>query len=92
MKTKLTETIDNLNINPETTEQVNQLRTKFQDGVQTFMTESENVAKTVTENSSKVQEDIAKLIKQGIDIAVEASQNLNNRLQQATTPVPQPQN
>lgn len=91
MKSKLSETIDNLNINPETTEQVTQLRTKFQDGLQTIVTESENVAKTINENSSKVQEGIARLIKQGVDIAREASQNLNDRLQQAT-PVPQPQN
>lgn len=91
MKSKLSETFDNLNVNPETTEQVNQLRAKFQDGVQTLVTESENVAKTINENSSKVQEGIAKLTKQAIDIAVQASRNLNQQLQQAT-PVPQPQN
>ncbi|XP_011686217.1 PREDICTED: uncharacterized protein LOC105448965 [Wasmannia auropunctata] len=89
MKNKLSETFDNLNVNPETTEQVNQLRTKFQEGVQTLVTESENAAKTISENSSKVQEGIAKFTKQAIDIAVQASQNLNNQLQQATTPQPQ---
>ncbi|XP_011874795.1 PREDICTED: uncharacterized protein LOC105565864 [Vollenhovia emeryi] len=89
MKTRLSEAVDNLNVNPETSEQVNQLRTKFQEGVQTIVTESENVAKTINENSSKVQEGIAKLTKQAIDMAVQASQNFNNQLQQATTPVPQ---
>jgi len=88
MRNKLSETFDNLNVNPETTEQVNQLRAKFQEGVQTLVTESENAAKTITENSGKVQEGIAKLAKQAIDIAVQASQNLNNQLQQATTPQP----
>jgi len=42
MRNKLSETFDNLNVNPETTEQVNQLRAKFQEGVQTLVTESEN--------------------------------------------------
>ncbi|XP_011172161.1 uncharacterized protein LOC105204680 isoform X1 [Solenopsis invicta] len=88
MKTKLSEAVDNLHINPETTEQVNQLRAKFQEGVQTLVTESENAAKTISENSGKVQESIAKITKQAIDIAVKASQNLNQQLQQATTPQP----
>ncbi|XP_071572312.1 apolipophorin-III-like protein [Temnothorax nylanderi] len=92
MKSKLSETFDNLNVNSETTEQVNQLGAKFQEGVQTLVTESENVAKTINENSSKVQEGIAKLTKQAIDIALQASQNLNHQLQQATPAPPQPQN
>ncbi|XP_011631638.1 uncharacterized protein LOC105423558 [Pogonomyrmex barbatus] len=88
MTTKLSEMIDNLNTNSETKEQISQLRAKFQEGVQTLVTESENAAKTISENSNKVQEGIAKLTKQAIDIAVQASQNLNNQLQQATTPQP----
>ncbi|XP_018052972.1 PREDICTED: uncharacterized protein LOC108690278 [Atta colombica] len=89
MKNKLSETFNNLNVNPETTEQINQLSTKFQEGVQTLVSESENAAKTISENSSKVQEGIAKFTKQAIDIAVQASQNLSNQLQQATTPQPE---
>ncbi|KYN03541.1 PREDICTED: uncharacterized protein LOC108773353 [Cyphomyrmex costatus] len=89
MNNKLSETFNNFNFNPETTEQINQLRTKFQEGVQTLVTESENAAKTINENSSKVQEGIAKFTKQAIDIAVQASQNLSNQLQQATTPQPE---
>ncbi|KAG5331146.1 APL3 protein, partial [Acromyrmex charruanus] len=88
MKNKLSETFNNLNVNPETTEQINQLSTKFQESVQTLVSESENAAKTISENSSKVQEGIAKFTKQAIDIAVQASQNLSNQLQQATTPQP----
>ncbi|XP_050464908.1 uncharacterized protein LOC126858541 [Cataglyphis hispanica] len=88
LKTKLSEAVDKLNINPETTEQMNQLGAKFQEGVQTILTESENTAKTISENSAKVQEGIAKLTKQAIDIAVQATQNLNNQLQQATTSQP----
>ncbi|KAL6420138.1 hypothetical protein ACFW04_014084 [Cataglyphis niger] len=88
LKTKLSEAVDKLNINTETTEQMNQLGAKFQEGVQTILTESENTAKTISENSAKVQEGIAKLTKQAIDIAVQATQNLNNQLQQATTPQP----
>lgn len=92
MKNKLSETIDNINVNPETTEQVNQLRANFQEGVQTLVTESENVAKAINENSSKVQEGIAKFTKQAVDIALQTTQNLNQQLQQQATPVPQPQN
>ncbi|KMQ88383.1 hypothetical protein RF55_12146 [Lasius niger] len=88
MKTKLSDMVDNIQVNPETTEQVNQLRAKFQEGVQTLVTESENTAKAISENSAKVQEGIAKFTKQAIDIAMQASQNLNNHLQQATTPQP----
>lgn len=88
LKTKLSEAVDKLNVNPETTEQINQLGAKFQEGVQTILTESENTAKTISENSAKVQEGIAKLTKQAIDIALQATQNLNNQLQQATTPQP----
>lgn len=91
MKNKVSETINNLNMNPDTTEQLNKLHTKFHEGVQTIMTESENLAKTINENSGKVQEGIAKFTKQAVDIVSEASQNLNQRLQQST-PVPQPQN
>ncbi|XP_029659204.1 uncharacterized protein LOC115233099 [Formica exsecta] len=87
LKTKLSEAVDKLNVNQETTDQINQLGTKFQEGVQAILTESENSAKTISENSAKVQEGIAKLTKQAIDIAVQASQNLNNQLKQAT---PQP--
>lgn len=78
--------VDKIQVNPETTEQVNQLRAKFQEGVQTLVTESENTAKAISENSAKVQEGIAKFTKEAIDIAVQASQNLKNHLQQATTP------
>ncbi|XP_070171971.1 apolipophorin-III-like protein [Polyergus mexicanus] len=87
LKTKLSEAVDKLNVNQETTDQMNQLGVKFQEGVQAILTESENSAKTISENSAKVQEGIAKLTKQAIDIAVQASQSLNNQLQQAT---PQP--
>lgn len=84
-KNKLNEVVDKVTITPETTEQVNQLRTRFQEGLQTLITESENTAKTINENSGKLQEDIAKFTKNAIDIAVQASQNLNNQLQQAAT-------
>jgi len=86
VKTRLSDVVDKLNVNPETTEQVNQLRTTFQEGIQTLVTESENAAKNISENSAKVQEGIAKITKQAIDIAVQASENLKTQLQQATTP------
>jgi SMC interacting uncharacterized protein involved in chromosome segregation len=81
-KTKLNEMVEKVTVNPETTEQINQLRARFQEGLQTVLTESENTAKSIGENSSKLQDDIAKLTKNAVDIAVQASQSLNNQLQQ----------
>lgn len=72
----------------QTTEQVNQLRAKFDEGVQTLVNESQNAAKTISNNSEKVQEDIAKFTKQAVDIAVQASQNLSNQLQHAAHTAP----
>lgn len=83
----MSEATNKLNIDTETTEQLNQFSTKFQEGVQTILTESENTAKAINENSAKVQEGISKLTKQAIDIAVQASHNLSNHLQ-PTTPHP----
>lgn len=82
-KTKLNDMVEKVTVNPETTEQLNQLRTRFQEGLQTLVTESENTAKSISENSGKLQEDIAKFTKNAIDIAVQASQNLNDQLHQA---------
>uniref|UniRef100_A0A348G623 Apolipophorin 2 n=1 Tax=Odontomachus monticola TaxID=613454 RepID=A0A348G623_ODOMO len=88
LKNKMTEAVDKMTVNPETTEQINQLRARFQEGVQTVMTESENVAKSISSNSEKLQQDITKFTKDAIDMAVQASQNLNNQLQQAATQAP----
>lgn len=88
LKNKMTEAVDKMTVNPETTEQMNQLRARFQEGVQTVMTESENVAKSISSNSEKLQQDITKFTKDAIDMAVQASQNLNNQLQQAATQAP----
>lgn len=82
MKTKLNEMIDKVSVNPETTEQINQLHTRLQEGIQTLITETENAAKSIGENSNKLQEDIANLAKGALDIAKEATQNLNNQLHQ----------
>ncbi|XP_032681087.1 uncharacterized protein LOC116848758 [Odontomachus brunneus] len=82
-KTKVNELVDKMAVNPETTEQVNQLRARFQEGVQSLLTESENAAKSISDNSEKIQHDVTQFTKNAIDLAVQASQNLNNQLQQA---------
>ncbi|XP_020292026.1 uncharacterized protein LOC109858813 [Pseudomyrmex gracilis] len=85
VKTKLADIPSNLNVNPETTEQVNQLQAKFQEGLQTLVNESENVAKALNKNSEKMQDSISKFTKQALDIVAQASQNFNNQLQQSSS-------
>lgn len=89
VKNKLSEATEKLNINPETAEQVNQLRAKFQEGVQSIVSESQNVIAIANENAGKVQDDFKNIAKKIVDIAVQESQNLSNQLQQAATPQPQ---
>ncbi|XP_014469956.1 PREDICTED: uncharacterized protein LOC106741969 isoform X2 [Dinoponera quadriceps] len=85
LKTKMNEIAESVTVNPETTEQINQLRTRLQEGFQNLVTETQNTAKTVGESTGKLQEDIAKITKNAIDIAVQASHNLNEQLQHAAT-------
>ncbi|CAL7937107.1 unnamed protein product [Xylocopa violacea] len=68
---------------PNAQQQVADLEAKFQQGVQTVLNESDNAAKSLSQHSGKIQEDLAKFTKQAVDIAVQATQNLNNQLQQA---------
>ncbi|XP_012215843.1 uncharacterized protein [Linepithema humile] len=89
VKNKLSEAVEKLNVNPETAEQVAQLRTKFQEGVQSIVSESQNAFAIANENAGKVQDDFKKIAKQIAEIAVHESQNLSNQLQQAATPQPQ---
>ncbi|XP_076641802.1 apolipophorin-III-like protein [Halictus rubicundus] len=66
-------------------QQLADLEAKFKQGVQVVLTESDNTAKNLSQHSSKIQEEIAKFTKQAVDLTVEATQNLNNLLQQAAT-------
>ncbi|XP_076760374.1 apolipophorin-III-like protein [Xylocopa sonorina] len=68
---------------PNAQQQVADLEAKFQQGVQTVLNESDTAAKSLSQHSGKIQEDLAKFTKQAVDIAVQATQNLNNQLQQA---------
>lgn len=68
-----------------TNQQLADLEAKFKQGVQTVLTESDNTAKNLSQHSTKIQEEIAKFTKQAVDLTVEATQNLNNLLQQAAT-------
>ncbi|XP_076303550.1 apolipophorin-III-like protein [Lasioglossum baleicum] len=66
-----------------TNQQLADLEAKFKQGVQVVLTESDNTAKNLSQHSTKIQEEIAKFTKQAVDLTVEATQNLNNVLQQA---------
>ncbi|XP_017879388.1 uncharacterized protein LOC108624516 [Ceratina calcarata] len=83
VKAKITEGIDSLSTTLNAETQVAELKNKFQQGVETVLTESNNAAKNLSQHSGKIQEDLAKITKQAVDIAVEATQNLNKQLQQA---------
>ncbi|CAK9825801.1 hypothetical protein ANTRET_LOCUS3739 [Anthophora retusa] len=84
VKTKLTKVVDDINSGiPNAQQQVAELQAKFQQGVQTVLKESDTAAKSLSQHSGKVQEDLAKFTKQAVDIVVQATQNLNTHLQQA---------
>ncbi|CAK9819761.1 hypothetical protein ANTPLA_LOCUS10367 [Anthophora plagiata] len=84
VKSKLTKVVDDINSGiPNAQQQVAELQAKFQQGVQTVLKESDTAAKSLSQHSGKVQEDLAKFTKQAVDIVVQATQNLNTHLQQA---------
>lgn len=84
VKGKLNKVVEDINAQiPNAGEQLNQLQTKLQEGLQVVVQESDKTAKAVSKNSEKVQEDIAKLTKQAVELAVQTTQNLNTQLQQA---------
>ncbi|XP_003701476.1 apolipophorin-III-like protein [Megachile rotundata] len=84
VKGKLNKVVEDINSGiPNAQQQVADLQAKFQQGVQTVLKETDNAAKSLSQQSGKIQEDFAKFTKQAVDIAVEATQNLNNQLQAA---------
>ncbi|XP_034171096.1 apolipophorin-III-like protein [Osmia lignaria lignaria] len=84
VKSKLNKVVEDINSGiPNAQQQVNELQAKFQQGVQTVLKETDTAAKSLSQQSEKIQEDFAKFTKQAVDIAVQATQNLNNQLQQA---------
>lgn len=82
VKGKLTKVVNDIS-GPEAQQQVAELEAKFQQGVQVMLKESDKAAKSLGTHSEKIQEDLAKFAKQAVDIAVQATQNLNTQLQQA---------
>ncbi|XP_043800104.1 uncharacterized protein LOC122718817 [Apis laboriosa] len=84
VKTMLNKVVDDISSGiPNAQQQVAELQSKFQQGVQTLLKESDKAAKSLSQHSGKIQEDLAKFTKQAVDIAVQATQNLNNQLQTA---------
>lgn len=84
IKVKLNKAVEDVSSGiPNAQQQVADLQAKFQQGVQVLLKESDNAAKSLGEHSGKIQEDLAKITKQVVDIGVQATQNLNAQLQQA---------
>lgn len=82
VKTMLNKVVDDISSGiPNAQQQVAELQSKFQQGIQTLLKESDKAAKSLNQHSGKIQEDLAKFTKQAVDIAVQATQNLNNQLQ-----------
>lgn len=87
IKTKLDKVVTDVNTQiPNANESAAQLQTKFNEAVQEFIEQSKTVASSLKDNSGKIQEEIAKYTKKAVDIAVDASQNLNTQLQTAAQP------
>ncbi|KAK1117859.1 hypothetical protein K0M31_015531 [Melipona bicolor] len=85
VKTKLNKVVDDVNSGiPDAQQQVADLQSKFQQAIQAILKESDTTAKSLGQYSGKVQEELAKLTKQVVSVATEATQNLNNQLQAAT--------
>lgn len=86
VKGKIAKSLDVVN-SGNANQQLADLEAKFKQGVQLVLAESDNTAKNLSQHSGKIQEEIAKFTKQAVDLTVEATQNLNNLLQQtAATP------
>ncbi|XP_043289684.1 uncharacterized protein [Venturia canescens] len=81
IKAKLNKAVEDINAQiPNAQEQAAQLQAKFNEGVSVLVSESDKAAKAINQNSAKAQEDIAKFTKQAVEIAVQATQNLNAQL------------
>ena len=84
MKDKLNKVVEDINTNvPNAKESAEKLQKQFQDGVQALVTETNKIAETVKQNSGTVKEEVAGFTKKAVDIAVEATQNLNEQLKTA---------
>lgn len=84
VKGKLSKVVEDINANiPNAKESAEQLQKQFQEGVQTLVKESNTIAESVKQNSGHVKEEIASFTKKAVDIAVEATQSLNEQLKNA---------
>ncbi|XP_058790345.1 uncharacterized protein LOC131663756 [Phymastichus coffea] len=88
IKTKLNKVVEDINAQvPHAKESAEQLQKQFNEGVQTLVKESNNFAEQVKQNAGPIKEEIASFTKKAVDIAVEASENLNEQLKKAAQQV-----
>lgn len=86
IKTRLSKVAEDINANiPNAKESAEQLQKKFQEGVETIIKESNTIAETFKANSGQVKEEIAGFTKKAVDLAVEATQSLNEQLKNVAT-------
>jgi predicted nucleic acid-binding Zn-ribbon protein len=84
VKSKLNKVVEDINANvPNAKESAEKLQKQFQEGVQTLVKESNTIAEAFKQNSGHVKEEIAGFTKKAVDIAVEATQSLNDQLKNA---------
>lgn len=84
VKTTLNKAADDISAQiPVAKDQAAQLEAKFFNGIQTIVKQSDLAAQNLSRNSGQLQEDISRLAKKAVEIAVQATQQLNSQLQQA---------
>lgn len=90
VKEKLTKVVDDINAQiPNAKEQASQLQAKLTNGLNVLVEESNKAAQAIGQNSEKIREDVAKITKQAVDIAVQTTRNLDNQLRElAVTDAP----
>lgn len=89
VKSKLAKIAEDINANvPNAQASAEQLQKKFQEGVETVIKESSAIAEKFKANSGTVKDEIAGFTKKAVDIAVEATQTLNEQLKNVAANAP----
>lgn len=84
LKVRIGKVAEDINANvPNAKESAEMIQKQFNEGVQTIIRESNTIADAIKANSGQVKEEVGQFTKKVVDIAVEATQNLNKSLQAA---------
>lgn len=88
VKSNLDKVVTDINSKiPNAKESAEQLQKQFNDAVQTIVKESNTIAEAVQKNTGSVKTEFASLTKKFLDIALKASDGLNDQLKKASEQV-----